>query len=161
VCGREQLLIAADFRMFLKIARPVRDVRIASCADFSSIPYHSLIRFLGIRVSGLVSEGRESLDQIQSKRLCSRNGHVRARARLESLHHRRGSGFGDDLRHHGSYTVFDANQHVIDLARGQERCGLGQGRVPELHAAAMLDGRTRKAANDRVVLDSLGLRLRV
>lgn len=113
-----------------------------------------------MRVSGGVSEGRELLDQIESKRLCARNGRVRARARLESLHHRRGSGLGDDLRHHGSYTVFDANQHVIDLARGQERRGLGQGRVPELHAADVLDGRTRKAANDRVVMNSLGLRLR-
>jgi hypothetical protein len=146
--------------MFLQIARPGRDSWITGWARFSSVPHHSFIRFLGIRVSGLVSEGGESLDQIQSKRLCSRNGRVRARARLESLHHRRGSGVGDDLRHHGSYTRFDANQHVIDLARGQERCGLGQGRVPELHAADMLDGGARKAANDRVVLNSLGLRLR-
>jgi len=113
-----------------------------------------------MRVSGGVSEGRELLDQIQSKRLCARNRRVRGRARLESLHHRRGSSFGDDLRHHGSYAWFGASQHVIDLACGQERCWLGQSRVSELHAADMLDGRARQAANDRVVLDSLGLRLR-
>jgi hypothetical protein len=100
------------------------------------------------------------LIKLRASELCARNGRIRARARLESLHHRRGFRFGDDLRHHGSHTRCNANQHVIDLAGGQERSGLGQGRVPELNAADMLDSRTRKAANDRVVLDSLGLRLR-